>query len=427
MTEHTTEHNDSSSHHSEEPTTTKTSTPSFVRHTTASAQVSRSSTKDNWILGLLITVTILVLINLLLTTSLMGRVSLTGAAVSGTNTAGQQAVAGDGTILIEEYSDFQCPFCSRAIPSIKQVMQEYGDKVTVVYKHFPLDSIHPFARKAAEDHDMLFANQGALDVSSLKQYASTLGLNTATFNTCLDTGAKASVVDKDFADGRAKGVSGTPSFFINGEALEGAQPFSAFKAVIDRQLAGGAPNLQPSAAAEESLPARVTTLTVGNDPIKGSPKAPVLIYEYSDFECPFCGRAAPTVERILQEYGDKVAVVFKQYPLPFHPNAQKAAEASECAQDQGKFWEYHDTLFANQDALSVTNLKQYAATLGLNTATFNTCLDSGEKASEVAADAAEGSSFGVQGTPGFFVNGITVRGAQPFEVFKEVIDAELGK
>jgi protein-disulfide isomerase len=160
-------------------------------------------------------------------------------------------------------------------------------------------------------------------------------------------------------------------------------------------------------------------------PAKGPEGAPVTIVEFSDFQCPFCSRAIGTVDEVLKAYPDKVRLVFRQFPLEFHKQAPKAAEASLCAHDQGKFWEMHDKLFANQKALEVPALKGYAKELGLDAAKFDKCLDSGEKAATVQADMADGQKVGVNGTPAFFINGILLSGAQPFEEFKSVIDAEL--
>ncbi len=172
--------------------------------------------------------------------------------------------------------------------------------------------------------------------------------------------------------------------------------------------------------------------TVGGSGVKGesnnvigAENATVKIIEFSDFQCPFCGRVEPTIKQVLSNYQGKVSIQYKHFPLSIHPFAQKAAEASECAADQGKFWEYHDMLFQNQESLAVTNLKEYAKALGLNQNEFNTCLDSGQKASVVRSDFAEGNSAGVQGTPAFFINGQLLSGAQPYEAFKKVIDSKL--
>jgi protein-disulfide isomerase len=171
------------------------------------------------------------------------------------------------------------------------------------------------------------------------------------------------------------------------------------------------------------LPPKVEVSAVG--PSKGDAKAPITIVEFSDFECPFCGRAEPAVTQVLEVYKGKVRLVYRDYPLPFHAKAPKASEAALCAGDQGKYWEMHGHLFKNQQAIDVPQLKEHAKTLGLDTAAFAKCLDGGGKAKEVQASLKAGEEAGVNGTPAFFINGRLLSGAQPFEEFKKVIDAEL--
>ena len=158
---------------------------------------------------------------------------------------------------------------------------------------------------------------------------------------------------------------------------------------------------------------------------KGSKNSPVTLIEYSDYECPYCARAEATIKDVLDEYGSKIYFVYKDFPLPFHNNAQKAAEASRCALEQNKYWEYHDALFKNQQSLDTNSLKTYAKSLGLDEAKFSECLDSNKYTEKVKQDMEEGQSKGVTGTPTFFVNGNMLVGAQPFDAFKEIIDKEL--
>ncbi len=160
-------------------------------------------------------------------------------------------------------------------------------------------------------------------------------------------------------------------------------------------------------------------------PVRGPETAKVTIVEFSDFQCPFCGREAPVVEKLMKEYDGKVKLVFRQFPLDFHPFAQKAAEAGMCAADQGKFWGLHDKMFGNQEKLAVEDLKAYAKELGLDQAKFDKCLDSGEKKPAVEADQKAGNEAGVNGTPAFFINGIFINGAQPYEQLKDTVDREL--
>ena len=160
-------------------------------------------------------------------------------------------------------------------------------------------------------------------------------------------------------------------------------------------------------------------------PARGPKDAPVTIVEFSDFECPYCGAAHDTVEQVMSTYAGKVRLVYRQFPLSFHPHAAKAAEASLCAADQGKFWEYHDVLFKNQKKLEPTDLKAHATEVGMDPQKFGQCLDSGDKKKAVDADQQAGLQAGVGGTPAFFINGIFLNGAQPIDEFKKIIDGEL--
>jgi len=158
---------------------------------------------------------------------------------------------------------------------------------------------------------------------------------------------------------------------------------------------------------------------------RGADAATLTIYEYSDFECPFCGRVQPTVEQVLRAYPKEIRVEFRNYPLEIHPRAMPSAIAGVCADEQGKFWEMHDKMFANQLALSDADLARYAADIGLNISAFQTCIASDEASQKVQKDMLEAAAVGVQATPSFKVGETFVRGAQPFDKFKQAIDSEL--
>ena len=160
-------------------------------------------------------------------------------------------------------------------------------------------------------------------------------------------------------------------------------------------------------------------------PAKGPENAPVTIVEFSDFECPYCARVNPALEQVMENYGDRVRLVFRQFPLNIHANAQKAAEASLCAREQDQFWQMHDAMFKEQRSLGVEQLKEKAARLGLDTEAFNECLDSSRHAEAVVADLRAGTALGVTGTPAFFVNGRFLSGAQPYDEIAKLIDEEL--
>ncbi len=190
---------------------------------------------------------------------------------------------------------------------------------------------------------------------------------------------------------------------------------------------GGDTNVPSGNLPSQNLPTKVA-VSADDDPVLGKSNAPVTIVEFSDFECPFCGRHfSQTHPDIVKNYIDtgKVKLVYRDFPLSFHPNAEKAAEAAECANEQGKFWEMHDKLFSNQQSLSVANYKQWAKDLKLDSAKFDSCLDSGKYASEIAKDEADGTKYGVSGTPSFFIDGQLLVGAQPYSAFQQAIDAAL--
>ena len=167
------------------------------------------------------------------------------------------------------------------------------------------------------------------------------------------------------------------------------------------------------------------TVKPADGPAQGPASAPIELIEFSDFQCPYCQRAHPTVKQVLDTYGSRIRLVYRNYPLPNHPNARPAAEAAQCANEQGKFWQYHDRLFANPGKLGDADLKQGAAELGLDAGRFNACVDSHKYKSVVDADIKDGNAAGVSGTPAFFINGRVLTGAQPFEAFKRIIDEEL--
>jgi protein-disulfide isomerase len=167
---------------------------------------------------------------------------------------------------------------------------------------------------------------------------------------------------------------------------------------------------------------------VDGAPFKGSATAPVTIVEFTDFHCPYCKRVLPTLGQLESQYGGKVKLVFRDYPIDnLHPTVRKAHEAARCAHDQGKFWAYHDAVFANAPKASPEQLKTYAQEVGLDVPAFEQCLSSGAYQAVVQRDVEEGTRVGVTGTPAFFINGRLVSGAQPLEGFVRVIEDELAR
>jgi protein-disulfide isomerase len=160
-------------------------------------------------------------------------------------------------------------------------------------------------------------------------------------------------------------------------------------------------------------------------PTIGPANAPITIVEFGDFQCPFCKRAQPTLKEVLAHYPKKVRLVYMDFPLPFHPHAMDAAKAARCAEEQGKFWQYHDGLFVDQAKESPADLKSLAKKLGLNTTRFDSCFEKAKYQNAIEQDVAEGKKLGVDGTPSFYIDGRPLVGAVPYENFQQVIEDEL--
>ena len=184
--------------------------------------------------------------------------------------------------------------------------------------------------------------------------------------------------------------------------------------------------LRDKAQVKVYLTPPVVEVSADDAPFKGPAEAPITIVEFSDFQCSYCKRVLNVLDQVLERYPNKVKLAFRDFPIVnIHPHAQKAAEAAHCAAEQGKFWEFHDRLFDQQDAIPTANFADHAKALGLEVTTFQTCVDGRKYQEKVERNYAAGVKAGVSGTPAFFINGRPLSGAQPFEAFKVVIDEEL--
>ena len=238
--------------------------------------------------------------------------------------------------------------------------------------------------------------------------------------------------DNQLVDEQISASKSAPNPYVIPASIVVAGVLIAGAVFYTNRLASAPPAGQNAAVAEAvgGQPAVPADLA-DDDPFLGDPQAPVTIVEFADFQCPFCGRFFKTTEQeIIEKYvkTGKAKFVYRDFPLTsIHDEAQKSAEAAECADEQGKFWEYHDLTYERQDKLSVTHYKAWAAELGLNTAEFNQCLDSGKYFEEVQKDFRDGQAAGVKGTPGTFINSRLVEGALPFAQFQTIIEEELKK
>jgi protein-disulfide isomerase len=363
----------------------------------------------------------------------------------------------DAKVTVVLFSDFQCPYCSRVEPTLKQLEDAFPGQLRIVWKHQPL----PFhqnampaavAAEAAREqgkfwpmHDRLFANQQALSAEQLAQSAEAIGLDMGRYRAAIAGARGPARIAEDQALASQIGVNGTPTMFFNCRQVVGALPLDRMRPVVeeelkkaDEKLKGGRPGAgfyekiceaNVASAPPAPLPgAPVQGLTVRpDDPAKGSPSAPVTLVVFSDFQCPYCSRLTPTLAEVEKAYGPKVRIVWKNQPLPFHANAMPAALAAEAARQQGKFWPMHDRLFANQQLLSDAQYAQYARELGLDLARFDAARRSPQAQARIAEDQALAGKVGAGGTPTMFVNGVKVEGAVPFASLKTVIDQQLAK
>lgn len=373
----------------------------------------------------------------------------------------------DPLVTIVEFSDFQCPFCNRVTPTVKQIQKEYGDQVRFVFKQLPLEmhgEAEPAARAALaaheqgkfwEMHDLLFAKNSEFRNHSgdfgffASSLAKELGLNVKKFKKDYLSPAIAEQVERDVRLAEKIGAKGTPNFWINGVNLRGAQPYSAFKSAIDEQLQR-AKKLKDStqlsgealyeaavklnkfdarAAAKPTKPKEkvdLKNLTLGDAPVKGPKDAAVTIVMFTDFQCPYCKRGDASLTEAMAKFDGKVKLAFKHYPLPFHKHAPGAAKAALAAGEQDKFWEMHDLLFENQTRLDNSELyPELAKQIGLNVKKFKKDIKKPAYDKLIDQDKAQGAKVGVRGTPAFFINGTRLVGAQPAQKFETVIEQAL--
>ncbi len=362
-------------------------------------------------------------------------------------------------VTIVEFADFQCPFCKRVQATLAQLMTHYPGKLRIVFKNNPL----PFHRRAMptamlamearrEQGDAgffravkaIYARAPALTDADLAALATELHLNAARVKRAVDKLSYKKLVEADMHLADDYNARGTPHFFINGYRVTGAQPVEKFETVIDAQLAKaeslikqGVPRSQvyahimkdaktppPPEAIQVAAPTR-------KNPSKGARRAPILIQEFGDFQCPFTKRAQKTMAALQKAYPGRIRLVWRNFPLPFHTHARMAAEAAmEAFAQKGApgFWKMHDLLFANQSVqggLERIALERYAAQIGLDMDRFRKALDGSTHEDVIRADQQAARSAHISGTPAFVINGYFVSGAQKLFTFKRAVDYAL--
>ena len=376
--------------------------------------------------------------------------------------------AKDAIVTIVEFSEFQCPFCSKVFPTLDQLLADpaYKDKVRLAFKHRPL-SFHERAKPAAraamaaqeqgkfwQFHDLLFAEQGGLTDAEFEKHAKAAGCDMAKWKADYASKKYDEQIRADDNLGITVGASGTPHFFVNGVRIKGSKDLDYFKKAVDDAIERAKPLTDTGLRGEELYAAIIKSGAETYEPVYEDPNNPqqppkrtgpadinlrpevpvdgpadakVTIVEFSDFQCPYCSKAIPIMKALRKKYPKDVRVAFMHMPLDFHEDANLAAQASLAAGEQGKFWEYHDLLFENQQALKPGDLNKYAEKLGLNMAKFKNALKTQKYKKHIEADMDEARDAGATGTPTFFVNGREVIGARPVEDFSKIIDEELAK
>jgi protein-disulfide isomerase len=338
---------------------------------------------------------------------------------------------------------------------LKQILQTYPNDVKVVFKQFPLVTIHQYAKPAAlasiaaqkqnkfwEMHDLLYQNQRALDAASLRRYAESLGLDMTAYDKVVADPETSRFLDQDMLEGQKAGVQGTPTFFVDGvqspnwdigtmqrmvDAAKSGEDVSVTAGQIRAaQMAAQAAN-QP----KPPDPNQVYQIDIAGAPVRGAANAPVTIVEFSDYQCPFCANAEPLWKQVMEAYPNKVRFVYKQFPLSFHQNARSGAAVALFAKEHGKYWEMHDLLFQNNQAMNKSTPEQildvyrgYAKQLGLDEKALESAIKSEAYKSTIEKDVEDGKKAAVQGTPSVFINGKRVQ-RRDFETIKGMIDVAL--
>lgn len=345
------------------------------------------------------------------------------AAASGAATVAKASMDVPGSVDLILYSDFQCPFCQQFAQPIRELQARGADGTTVnvEFKHFPL-SIHPSAQLAHqaamaamaqgkfwEMHDVLFANPQRVQRADLIAYAKQLGLDVARFEQDMDSDAVKQAIAADLEEGGQLGVSGTPSYSINGKMYSGARTLPQVKEL----LVGEQRRARALAEVSDSILSR------------GPSDAPVTLEVFADLQSPVTRPALDIVNQVVQRYGSAVRVQFRNFPLAFHPQAALAHEAAMAAARHGRFWELVAYILDHQDSLREQDLIAHAGRLGLDQARFAATLQERRYAPRVDADVATGQSRGVRGSPAIVIGDKRIDGVPNAQMLTQLIEAAL--
>jgi protein-disulfide isomerase len=363
-------------------------------------------------------------------------------------------------VTIVAWSDYACGYCNRVQGTLDHLARLYPGQLRWVHRTLPLDDDNTLGPEAAlaagaqgrflPMNDRLYALGGHVDRATVELVARELGLDMVRFRADLDTRAHRASIAADMAAARALGVTGTPTFFVNGRPVQGNLPLKVFVELVDQELAragqqhagydalvaGG--KLAADASADALADAaneprelqRMRLYRVGLG-LPGHQRGPddalVTIVEWSDFQCPFCTKQAAVLAHLREKYGNDVRIIYRHLPMGFHRDAALAAEAAVAAAEQGKFWAFHDQVFASAGHLARADLERFAQAAGLDLPRFRAALDDRRYHDAVVAEAASAEALGVDGTPTTFINGAPVDGARDAETMDRLVDAHLAR
>ncbi|HEX7836865.1 MAG TPA: thioredoxin domain-containing protein, partial [Kofleriaceae bacterium] len=362
----------------------------------------------------------------------------------------------DAPVTVIAWSDYLCQYCNRVQSTLDHLALLFPGQLRWVHRTLPLDddnTLGPEAALAAAAqgkfrpmNDRLFALLGHADRPAVELIAREIGLSMVRFRADLDSHAYRASIDADNAAAHALGVSGTPMFFVNGRAIHGNQPLQVFVDVVEQELARAAEHPgdydarvaagKPSADGSSDPPnqrrslepSRLYRVGLGLPGHQMGPDdALVTIVVWSDFQCPFCAREAPVLAHLREKYRDDVRIVYRHMAMAMHRSAALAAEAGVAAAEQGKFWAFHDQLFAEFGKLSRADLERFAQAAGLDLPRFRAALDDHRYHEAVLAETAAAASLGVDGTPTMFINGAPVGGARDADFMGRLIEAHLAR
>jgi protein-disulfide isomerase len=360
----------------------------------------------------------------------------------------------EAPVTIVAWSDHACRYCNRVQGTLDHLARLYPGQLRWVHRTLPLDDDNTLAPEAAlaagaqgrflPMNDRLYALGGRVDRAAVELFARELGLDMVRFRADLDTHAHRPSIAADMADARALGVTGTPTFFLNGRPVHGNQPLNVFVEIVDQELARAARHHgdyealvaagklaadAPADATNERRELQRTTLYRVGLGLPGHQSGPdnalVTIVAWSDFQCPFCAKQAPVLAHLRDKYGTDVRIIFRHLAMRFHRGAALAAEAAVAAAEQGRFWAFHDQIFANFGHLTRADLERFAGAAGLDMPAFRAALDERRYHDAIAAEGASAQALGIDGTPTMFINGAPVSGARDAETMDRLVDAHL--